>query len=1227
MFSMPELNLQTSSIYEFSLPTQDDRIDLCRLSRGGERFANEWCDQLRTTGRATSTIEVPFRTAKWLRHLYTESKNMEQLKGTRPLGLGFPIVQFTYKSQVIASPLLIWQLQLDAVANKNDTWNIRHEQGQNLRFNPFLTRLFQEKFDVDLPAELQTPNGIDWGRMEELFVALNFDIADSATIVPCPTEKNGLAQLLWSGIVGLYPQTTISSPQRLFPQASNRKEESLEEHNFGLQILGKYQAAAFDAILRNTYTNVKGTYGTGKTHLITHLLSNALSNGKCCLVLSDSVPMLKKTQRKFERLGLENLNFLLKDEYNDPLLLLEVLRSSDIKKDIPEFEQESFQLLLNRCLRNQRKLEQYQDMVNSHVFGGKTWTETVGEFLRNNRIEGKERLTPYLNPQEFEFTYEEYAQLLEAIRTCAGSYSKVATLKHPLKNLNAGIFSASMTNTGAGFVQQTVQLFLDKAYQLQNRFIQKTSTYQEHLREYYERFYQQFITEAIALQELLIDARGQYGEELDTVSARSFSTSFSRRKREISDFKEQTASRYANLVRQFEEKALFNFQFLPDLSTTTSLEVIDNLGEFEYELNRWIKHIDEQVYDETKRLSSKTVQSGVDFQEQIEELEYALDVFTAELNESKLYHMSAENKMLTIPKRQKYLESLIEQLENTRFHIRDYELFSNWQQAWLQRSNLEQRIVQALMKVRSQHWEEAFTSWYLYHCLAKAHDPAIFIHDSTIIEELANDNEVLKPLLVRQIQAFWHFYHEDKRKDLRRDAKKVYQYLFSKRQNTSATLEEVQVNIGAAFSAVSSYIPVIFATPEAAASFAIIPEGGFDYLIIEDTQGNVAQKYASYFKLAQKIVTISDDNVQQQGVSVADLLEKRGAVSVALQQLQSKTVSHLQHFKSVIQQNELPALAKYDETENLSVIHVGGRFNEKDGANDVEARELIRQLNTIQQTPQRRYPSVGIVCFTTGQRDLIVSYLSDLRRKTGNAKKLIQALDRNGLGVFRADELHGQRFDIVLLSTTFGIADIAGNLTKQAQQLADNTGEQLLRLVLGSVEKECRIINSIPDTELVKFANDKERKGLYLLANLIEYANAVQREDEALQKELLDFFETEQLEEEHDFSSLFIAEVAEALRPYFEKDRVQENVLVDRSAQRLPLVVQAAWDDKWKTAIYPEGLLENSAIMDYSSAYQKQVRLHEDGYLYHPIWSVDWWKNPKREARKLASKLIKQYTK
>ncbi|MEM9991490.1 MAG: hypothetical protein AAF738_06970, partial [Bacteroidota bacterium] len=483
-------------------------------------------------------------------------------------------------------------------------------------------------------------------------------------------------------------------------------------------------------------------------------------------------------------------------------------------------------------------------------------------------------------------------------------------------------------------------------------------------------------------------------------------------------------------------------------------------------------------------------------------------------------------------------------------------------------------------------------------------------------------SETLKPLLVQQIQAYWQHNHEDERKGLRRIAKAVFQFLFTKKQKTTATSEHIKSHFSTAFQAVTSYVPVIFATPEAAHIFADAPEGAFDYILIEDTQNSFAQRYAPFFRLTQKMITFNDSYAPSEKVLVSDLLQKRGAATANLVQLHTQNVGYLQQFKASIQGNTLPALANYRKhKQDLQVLHAAGRFNEKAGTNEVEAQEVIRQLNRIAPTPQRTYPSVGIVCFTTEQRDLIVTYLSTLRRENGTAKKLVQALDRNGLGVFRADELYGQRFDTVLLSCTFGTKDLAGSLTEHIHQLATPQASQLVRLILGSAAKECIIINSIPDTELVAFANDSSVQGLYLLANLIEYANAVERSDQNLQDEILTLFAGENKVVN---TSVFKEEVAEALRPYFETGRVRENITVANSRQNLPIVVQPTWDDKWKNCIYPEGLLENPTILDYRFAYQQQMQLAQSGYLYTPVWSIDWWKNPKFAARKLASKIIKQ---
>ena len=68
---------------------------------------------------------------------------------------------------------------------------------------------------------------------------------------------------------------------------------------------------------------------------------------------------------------------------------------------------------------------------------------------------------------------------------------------------------------------------------------------------------------------------------------------------------------------------------------------------------------------------------------------------------------------------------------------------------------------------------------------------------------------------------------------------------------------------------------------------------------------------------------------------------------------------------------------KFFEVECLE-----GRFHEIDATNDVEAQQVIRELNQIKQTPQRVYPTVGIVAFTLEQRDLISAYILKLKQQS-----------------------------------------------------------------------------------------------------------------------------------------------------------------------------------------------------------------------------------------------------
>src|SRR5690606_9409529 len=137
-------------------------------------------------------------------------------------------------------------------------------------------------------------------------------------------------------------------------------------------------------------------------------------------------------------------------------------------------------------------------------------------------------------------------------------------------------------------------------------------------------------------------------------------------------------------------------------------EVIKNLRAFDHEFASWKEKLEDLIHEESIRLNSKTTHSSLGLKEEIAQLEYSLDELLEELNEAKLYQKQFENKTLTVSKRQRYLESIIEQMETTHLHLREFDQFYQWQSQWLQIGEVGQKVIKALVKVKPANWTAAF---------------------------------------------------------------------------------------------------------------------------------------------------------------------------------------------------------------------------------------------------------------------------------------------------------------------------------------------------------------------------------------------------------------------------------------------------------------------------------------------------------------------------------------
>jgi len=141
------------------------------------------------------------------------------------------------------------------------------------------------------------------------------------------------------------------------------------------------------------------------------------------------------------------------------------------------------------------------------------------------------------------------------------------------------------------------------------------------------------------------------------------------------------------------------------------------------------------------------------------------------------------------------------------------------------------------------------------------------------------------------------------------------------------------------------------------------------------------------------------------------------------------------------------------------------------------------------------------------------------------------------------------------------------------------------------------------------------------LAKFIEFGNLLKLEKEEEASLLLEsLYANIDLEERHIPESIFNAEVARILKPYFETGRIGLNL--DWSKMVVPLYTTDQ-EGVLQTYLEADAFVSYAPNTSYVWEYNQRERVTEGKMTFIPIWSVDWWKNAEEEARKLAAQIIK----
>src|SRR5690606_19689548 len=310
----------------------------------------------------------------------------------------------------------------------------------------------------------------------------------------------------------------------------------------------------------------------------------------------------------------------------------------------------------------------------------------------------------------------------------------------------------------------------------------------------------------------------------------------------------------------------------------------------------------------------------------------------------------------------------------------------------------------------------------------------------------------------------------------------------------------------------------------------------------------------------------------------------------------------------------------------IKYIQVSGTF--LDSCNEVEAEMVLSIIDkNINKMPNGEYPSVGIATFNIAQRDLIKNKIVERQRLPNfddfNSK--IQDLEKNGFFVKNLENIQGDERDVVILSTTYGFG-MDGKFAQRFGPINHAKGYKLLNVIITRAKYKIYCVTSIPEATFMNYKDlliaegSNNRRGVFYA--YLAYCKAVSESDAEGRLQILTTLAENTTNSTGrkplpygDLESPFEEEVYDRLRDHYGDEKLFPQLQF--AGFRIDIVYDSGKPSIPKIAIECDGAKYHSSREAYLHDIHRQRILEDHGFVFHRIWSTNWWRNAKGEMNKL----------
>ena len=1091
-------------------------------------------------------------------------------------------------------------------------------------------------------------------------------------------NRNGDKQNAWisfNGIFGLYKapkEAIIQATQQIADQAELIANTTLNLEPDRTSTISSVDTNPSQEQIINTLESdevklIQGPPGTGKSQSITAIISNALANESKCLLICEKKVALEVVYNNLAEIGLEDFAVLIDDVNKDRKAIIEKARRlhnqrssvADSSLDGAEFESYFQSFADNKAVYNHRHREALKQ-----VLGTKSRKDLIGYLLKHSRANLADVPTEKLQQLDMEFSQQEYMEILSKIKDAQDIYTKISPQSHKTFRALSEDFLANnphLTTTIHERVRKTIADCLSITRNVQTFLSNQQSQ---------PGF--SFLRDSLAQHgaRQLTDLRQRIEELLDVVKNISTSMqSFQQNNPQIT-YQALANRRIWPIVGNWsaQNKVIAEHRVYLKQQYKLFDSIKDSIGMTDSGIPDLVPYQQSNSFEDFKGITN-SVQLAANTL--LENLKSALNIrhYLQESGQSLQDRIDGDGLFLTDGGEcalgdtvdwealQANYEKLASYFEVCQQYFHEFGDWYRWQ---LLLSNCDTESLAFLWVLTNsqlsiERWVEWFEFWYYREILLRHEESAeegFHISDEQL-RKLARLNSKLMDLQSQRISDLWDRQRGNAFRSLSAadiNFNSLYNLRGSKR--SGGRRNSLRKIIEKDFALFTSIFPVVLTNPSVACTLFASKIQAFDYVVFDEaSQLRIEDTFASLLMGKRKVISgdehqmppssyFSSEGAKVDSASLDDEHEESEFLATSESLLKyiedlipdKKHKSYLDyHYRSrhpdliafsnaaIYGGNLIPMPAKQDYRA-IDFQNTGGTYYDSNSGVDLkntnqdEAVEVVKILrNEIRPDSKGKYPSVGIVTFNISQRDLIYDLVNKASAENKEFSEKFHTLKESGLFIRSLENVQGDEKDFIIISTTFGKKQ-DGSFRQNFGHINWGEGYKLLNVLITRAKWRLYIRTSVPEEYYRKMPETTEISGKNLFYSYLYYCSLLAEGNKQQAQQLLGILRQQAPETPREIQSANLTESVFEEEVYQElKDLIPETEIKAQfpvGGFRLDFLIGK------NIALECDGKTYHKTEEAYKHDMYRQKELEKLGYVFHRIWSTNWFRDKDGELKK-----------